>query len=699
MKNLFYSLPLSLRLTLISVAFMIPIIAMLCITLRGINEDLFITQLEQQGTQVVRPLINLQEAVPLHLQLSRRLIQGDASVTGEISLLQTRIDSAVRGLETAAERLFAASAPHAGGNGEAPPPVEAIQLAWSNLKAQTRETASYPTLAEQHAQILGECRRLLRRTGQESHLLLDPALDSWELVHTAIETLPSAQKRLFRAITTVTAKLDAASPPDLGGETVAAPDPDLILETRVLDHFLRQEHLPTLQSNLEAALRSDEHFNGLSRSLQENLPPAIEVYQQALHRVPTNISAADPTADAARWLTSARAAQGAGVALWRTLVAELDALLAARINTYQRARLGAFLLSLFAVIAAWTFVFFITRSILWPLRAIMQIMGSSGDQVTAAGAHLVGSSQNLAEASSEQAASLEETGAALEEMASMTKRNSENAQSAEQLTSQTRAAADSGARDMRSMIGAMDAIKTSSSNIAKIVKSIDEIAFQTNILALNAAVEAARAGEAGMGFGVVADEVRNLAQRSAEAARETAALIDDSIQKSDQGVEISGQAAARLEEIVGKVRQVDELVAAIASASKEQSLGIEQINLAVAQMDKVTQTNANSAQESAHAAQELNSQATAMKTAVEQLQRLAGGGRTRKRTLTAPHENHPVGPTDPTAPQTFRISSNGKGLQPVVTPDAKPARTWAPMDSASAWKETRSATPDSFKDF
>jgi len=210
----------------------------------------------------------------------------------------------------------------------------------------------------------------------------------------------------------------------------------------------------------------------------------------------------------------------------------------------------------------------------------------------------------------------------------MTKRNADNAQSAKGLASQTRAAADTGAADMGDMKQAMNEIKVSSSEVAKIVKDIDEIAFQTNILALNAAVEAARAGEAGMGFAVVADEVRNLAQRSAKSAKETAAKIEDAIVKSERGVQISNKVAASLQEIVGKVRQVDELIAGIATASSEQSQGIGQVNTAVTQMDKVTQSNAASAEESASAAEELNAQAASLKDSVNQLQRLMGAATT-----------------------------------------------------------------------
>jgi len=243
-------------------------------------------------------------------------------------------------------------------------------------------------------------------------------------------------------------------------------------------------------------------------------------------------------------------------------------------------------------------------------------------QVTSAAGQVSAASQTLAEGSSEQAASLEETSSSLEEMASMTKRNADSAHHAKDISNKTRAAADTAAADMEQMKRAMDAIKASSNDISKIIKTIDEIAFQTNILALNAAVEAARAGSAGAGFAVVADEVRNLARRSADSARETASKIADAIQKSEDGVAISTKVAASLTEIVTKAREMDSLVAEIATASEEQSQGVGQINTAITQMDQVTQGNASSAEETASAAEELNAQSISLKEAVAELRRL-----------------------------------------------------------------------------
>ncbi len=307
--------------------------------------------------------------------------------------------------------------------------------------------------------------------------------------------------------------------------------------------------------------------------------------------------------------------------------------------------------------------FFIIRNANKVLHNLATALDDGSNQVASAAGQVSSSSQSLAEGASEQAASLEETSSSLEEMASMTKRNSENAQKANELAKQARTAADKGVGDMQAMSAGMEAIKTSSDDIAKIIKTIDEIAFQTNILALNAAVEAARAGEAGMGFAVVADEVRNLAQRSAQAAKETASKIEGAITKTAQGVEISTKVALTLNEIVTKARQVDELVAEVASASREQTQGITQINTAVGQMDKVTQSNAANAEESAAAAEELNAQATTMKESVMELLQLVGGSSqpSVSRNTTAPVRTMKARMHAPAAKRSAPVHGNGNG--------------------------------------
>ena len=250
----------------------------------------------------------------------------------------------------------------------------------------------------------------------------------------------------------------------------------------------------------------------------------------------------------------------------------------------------------------------------------------------------------LADGASQQAASIEETSASLEEMASMTRRNAEAAQNAKQIAGDTRTAVENGVNGMQRMTAAMDGIKTSSAEISKIIKTIDEIAFQTNILALNAAVEAARAGEAGAGFAVVAEEVRALAQRSAAASKETAVKIEAALVKSNEGATTSLEVSAMLTQIVDQVRRMDSLVGEIATASGEQSQGLGQITTAMTQMDTVTQANAATAEESASAAHELSTQSTELQAAVEQLNAFTGvlTKESRAASAEAPQNTQPI---------------------------------------------------------
>lgn len=277
------------------------------------------------------------------------------------------------------------------------------------------------------------------------------------------------------------------------------------------------------------------------------------------------------------------------------------------------------------VMLAWWMIGSVTRRIM----DVASRLTMESDKANVSAAQVAQASQAMASGATQQASSLEETSSSLHEMASMTQRNSENAQNAKQLANQARQTADAGAAEMEQMKAAMNAIKGSSVEISKIIKTIDEIAFQTNILALNAAVEAARAGEAGLGFAVVADEVRNLAQRSAQAARETAEKISASTEKSEQGVRISDKMAVNLSAIVEKTRQLDERIAEIAQSSHEQSEGIGQLNSAVASMDKITQDNAALAQQSAAASEELKSQAGQVRLAVEALMQMVRGAQQR----------------------------------------------------------------------
>ena len=278
----------------------------------------------------------------------------------------------------------------------------------------------------------------------------------------------------------------------------------------------------------------------------------------------------------------------------------------------------------------------VIRSTSHVLRTISDTLEDGATQAATASGQLATISQTVAAGCSEQGSSVAETSTALEQMSAMIRSTAGNASQAKDLALQARGAAEAGARTMIEMNTAMQAIENSSAEVAKIVKDIDEIAFQTNILALNAAVEAARAGEAGAGFAVVADEVRSLAQRSAAAARETAAKIEAAIASSRHGAESCGRVGSSLDEIASKIAAADTLVAEIATAAREQSQGIGQIGEAMTELDKVTQENAARAEEGASAAAELTSQSQLMREHVEWLRSLVTASAQPHRPAAAP---------------------------------------------------------------
>ncbi len=290
-------------------------------------------------------------------------------------------------------------------------------------------------------------------------------------------------------------------------------------------------------------------------------------------------------------------------------------------------RAQAAIWALTAVVIAGLAVFAVTllRKVNARLRDAVRGLSDAANGTAAAAAEISSSSQALAQGASEQAASLERTSASSEEIGSMTQRNAENAKLAAGKVGQAaRLVAEANAR-LEQMVASMNEINSASDKVAKIIKTIDEIAFQTNILALNASVEAARAGEAGQGFSVVADEVRNLARRCAQAAGETAGLIEESVAKSNAGKARLKQVDEAVHSITESAQQAKTLVDAISVSSAEQARGLEQVRKAISEMQRVTQASAAHAEQSAAASQELSSQASSMETLVVDLRCLVDG--------------------------------------------------------------------------
>jgi hypothetical protein len=302
------------------------------------------------------------------------------------------------------------------------------------------------------------------------------------------------------------------------------------------------------------------------------------------------------------------------------------------------------------------------RTIARPIVHAITTLGTSTGRIIESSEQLTGSGKALAEGAREQAASAEATSASLQQLAGMTQRNADRAHRANELARAVRQVTDQSTTDVRQLKSAMSDIQGSSRRISKIIETIDEIAFQTNLLALNAAVEAARAGEAGMGFAVVAEEVRGLAQRSAQAARETTGIIETAISDTTRGVAVSDKVAQSLESIHVNIRQVDELVAEVDAASHEQSNSVNQISNAVGRMDQVTQQNATGAEAVARAAHELRTQVAPLRSEVDQLVALVD------RPASGPSDNLLPAVAVPTARPTRRTSASASRRLSTASP-------------------------------
>ncbi|WP_221030225.1 methyl-accepting chemotaxis protein [Actomonas aquatica] len=378
-----------------------------------------------------------------------------------------------------------------------------------------------------------------------------------------------------------------------------------------------------LADQLETEALDESLVSPEKKAVIARLDAAATAFRTAFHRQVENAAAQEATLNDTM-LPAGTAFENKVAGIRDFMLEQNDALGEASLSSQARQQVFLGTLSLIGIGCGIFGAWWIGRSVRAPIVDLAHKLNTGAEMTASAAQRMSAASSELASGASRQAAALEESSASLEEVAGMTRRNADHAEHAKQLSNQARTAAEAGAGDMGQLQSAMTALRQSSSEISQIIKTIDEIAFQTNILALNAAVEAARAGEAGLGFAVVADEVRALAQRSVRAAQDTAGKISDATQRSEQGARLSEQLAAHFAEITSKTQEVDQLVAEIATASREQTQGIEQVSRAVSEMDQVTQGNAAAAEETASSATELNEQSQVMLSAVSHLGQLAG---------------------------------------------------------------------------
>ncbi len=364
----------------------------------------------------------------------------------------------------------------------------------------------------------------------------------------------------------------------------------------------------------------------LRQSLQDKMAdPGVKQAHAMRQRAMSGLADANLGIGASDWF----AAQSRKIDLMRQVEEEASRYLISMSRTISsQARWGIALataVSTAVILATLLFGLLVVRGIVRSIGAVSSQLASAADQILSASQQVSASSQSLAQGASEQAANLEETSSTLEEIASMTSQNAGRTDAVESKVGRVHEDALKTGAAMARMSERIHRIKDSSDRTAKIIRTIDEIAFQTNLLALNAAVEAARAGDAGRGFAVVAEEVRNLALRSAQAAKDTSALIEESRERADQGVAASTETEALLQGIRTGVDSASGLVRDVAAASKEQARGVQQINEAVSQMDQVTQSNAANAEENAAASEELSAQAHSLTAIVKDLAAIVSG--------------------------------------------------------------------------
>ncbi len=375
------------------------------------------------------------------------------------------------------------------------------------------------------------------------------------------------------------------------------------------------EALATVPAEQQMVAAARTHYTSLVTLFEQEMMPLLERDRR--------------TSEATKALDGRIDGEAAGLAKQLRALAVLNEQEAATASEQYNAqqastRRTVLIVSVAGVLVAVGLGFLVVTSVSRRLEEAVLSLNEGAQQVVSTSEQVAGSAHSLSQGASEQAASLEETSASMEEMASMTRRNAENTRQAVTLVTDVHARVNESQAALTDMVQSMTAIKESSQKVSKIIKTIDEIAFQTNILALNAAVEAARAGEAGMGFAVVADEVRSLAQRSAQAAKDTAGLIEESIIKSQTGSVKVEQVAAAIGGITDSVNRVKGLVDEVSEASHQQTQGLDQVATALSQMEKVTQGTAATAEESAAASQELSAQANTTMEVVHQLRALVG---------------------------------------------------------------------------
>lgn len=604
------------RVSLVAATAILPLMAVILFVIgTSINKDIAFGAHEKMGSVYLEPLDALLDLLPRYQKLAAYAASGDSASSTALPELSQQIGlrfGEVGGLtDRYRDNLLLSDKELEARKRDGAKPAS-LSAAWSEIaKLPPEKLADGVKIAE----LVSGVHTLLTHVGDTSNLILDPDLDSYYMMDMVLCALPQTQDRLGRMAQTVR---EWTASGEIGGKKI---------DMAVLAALLREADIDRVAADASTALNEDANFYGSSATLQARLPAALKAYETVnralvaqLDEIVAGKAAPDGKALEASILKSLDEAKK----LWLCGNEELASLLSTRIAALKHNRLISFAGVALAVALVVVVIWLIVRGLNRLLAGVIAELSANCQDIATAAEQISSANERLSRDTNTQAASLDETSATLSEIQSMTERNTENALKANELSSNARNAAEHGSSGMKEMSSAMSDIRTSSSEIAQIIKTIDEIAFQTNILALNAAVEAARAGEAGLGFAVVSEEVRSLAQRSAEAAKDTTGKIERALGKTRQGVELTEKVAKTLDEILSKSRQQDELAKEVALASKEQNEGIAQIGKAVNEMSTVMQHNAISTESSVTIAYSLNEQARNLRKSIQDLRSLVG---------------------------------------------------------------------------
>ncbi len=575
------------------------------------NSDIAFARQELSGSQYQRPLEQLLKLVPEHQALSNQANTSDSAM--QIKGKANQIDSAFAALDALNIELGAKLSFDDAGLAAR----DRRSASTDHLRQDWQAVTSRQSHNEDYNRLVNDIQLAILQLSETSNLILDPEMNSYNLADMTTTALPATQQRLAESAAVA---LDAINSKQI---TLSQ---RLMLAQYVA--MLQQDDLNRVAGDIATALDFDKTSPDVASSLHEALDAPAQQYTSANQQYATalrQLSEGSAPINASQLSKLASGARDQSFALWDAGADQLDFLLHRRIRLMLAQRLQLIVISSMVMAALLAMSAWVTSSIHQILKKVTGSIDACASFVAIASTQLATASGTLAQGASESAASLEETSASLDQLNSMTKRNAGMAHQASVLSVEAKKASGLGTGAMEQMNLAMSGIRDGAEETAKIIRTIDEIASQTNLLALNATVEAARAGESGRGFGVVADEVRRLAHRSAAAAQSTTALVEASMQSSEKGVGIAGQVTAGLGNITAANAKLNDLVCEIASASREQSLGIDQIHQATQKLDRVTQDNAATAEESAAAAQELQSQSEHLHSAVMQLKNLVHG--------------------------------------------------------------------------